>query len=88
MALVLSLRTNEDFFVQAAQFIIQNITSVSFELKRVQDNKVFEIDNRKMVEIYPEVMVSHGHYTQEGVARVVLEAPRRIIIMRGERLRQ
>lgn len=88
MALVLSLKDGEDFFVGAHQFVVSQITPEAFALERTSDRKHFLITEKKMVEVLNEVKISCGRNNQDRVAKVVIEAPKRIIIMRGEKMRQ
>lgn len=87
MALVLSLRRDESFFVDDTKIeLVENTTSKSFVLRR-PDGVEFPCVDDKMVEILPDVFVGAGRqpsHDQDRVfwARVVIDAPRSVKILR------
>lgn len=89
MALVLSLRQGEDFYVEDERFIVVEIFGPSrFQLKDAETGSIHEVTDEERVEILDDVFVSAGDRTQMGVARIAIEAPREIMILRGEKYRE
>jgi hypothetical protein len=85
MALVLMLREGEDFFIGGQRVVLEKIDSQSaFVLYRDADGKRFSIQEGRATELFKGVMVSAGARGQLGLARVSIEAPRSIMIVRGE----
>lgn len=98
MPLVLSLREGQDFFVGEDQFVIEKILAENrFQLrhksKRTSGNvtfvgsRRFEITDEEATEVLPEVLVSAGHNPPPHTARVAIEAPQSVLILRGEKKR-
>ena len=83
MALSLGIKRGEELFIGDTRYVLTDILSPhSFVLKCACVE--FEISDAEAVEVEPEVWISAGrggHYT---LARVVIDAPRRIRILRGE----
>lgn len=89
MPLILSLRRNEDFYVADERVVLTRIRSKNdFDVVVESVGKEFQITDLEAVEIIPDVFVSAGDYYQTGQVRVVIEAPREIRILRGERYRE
>jgi hypothetical protein len=92
MPLVLSLRQSDDMFIGDQQFEVTRIyNETSFTLTRREENaddeKSFEISEREAVEVLPNVFVSAGDLFQRGIIRAVIDAPRSIMILRGDNYR-
>jgi hypothetical protein len=87
MALVLNLKEGDDFYVKDRQFVIENVRSeTNFTIKEVATNRIFEITDTRSTEIMPNVMVAAGEpYVVS--ARVAIEAPADILILRGDKYR-
>lgn len=85
MALVLSLREDEIFYIEDTPFIVRNISKESFNVDNLITNKRYLVDGSKMIELYPGVKASAGHYTKYKTVKLVVEAPKEIIITREER---
>ena len=83
MALILSLRRDEDFYVDDAQVFVNEIHSDQHFVLETPDGTHWEIVQDRMSEILPNVFVSSGISKNSEVARVVLDAPREILILRG-----
>jgi hypothetical protein len=89
VALVLQLRAGEDFFVQDERIVVEEVRSPSeFTVRRIRDNKVFVVKEGVSTALFKGVLVSVGARGQLGFARVALEAPRQIPILRGENYRR
>ena len=88
MPLVLSMRQNDDFYVGESQFLVTRIyDETSFTLERAEPAKTFEITEDEAVEVQRDVFVSAGDLFQRGIVRAVIEAPRSLLILRGEKYR-
>lgn len=98
MALVLSLREGQDFFVEDERFIVTKIMSgARFVLQKYQESKLgrtlvknrvnFDITDQCSSEISDGVFVSAGSGAQFGTVRVAIEAPRELLILRGDKKR-
>lgn len=89
MALVLTMREGEDFFVCHEQFVLSQIVSDrDFILTRVRDQSTIRVTEGRSLELKPNVRVSVGARGQLGLARIALEAPRTISILRGSNYRK
>jgi len=88
MALVFQLNQGEDFYVDHEQVIVQAIISPrEFILHRVRDGKNLTFREGRVVEMFDNVHVSVGARGQSDSARIVIEAPRSISLLRGENYR-
>lgn len=88
MALVLSIREGGDFYIGEFQYVVTKILSPSsFLLLDVEDNYEFEITGERNQEIMRDVFVSAGVYDIMDMARVVIDAPRDILVLRGDKKR-
>lgn len=88
MALVLSLRRGQDFYVGDEQFVVTAIHSeTSFSLLHVPSEKTHRITETEAVEVCPDVFVSAGEKPEAMVARVAIRAPRERLIVRGDKRR-
>ncbi len=92
MALVLSLHEGEDFFVQDTRFILIDVYPLMMVIERCIEGRKglqFEVNDRKAVEIYPNVMASCGlgNDINFRIGKIALQAPRSIIINRGSKHR-
>lgn len=88
MSLVLSLKEGEDFWVRDECVTVCGIKDgAHFSVIVGGTGKAQEITNAKAREIIPDVFVSAGGFYKYGMVRVVIEAPRSIEILRGDRYR-
>lgn len=86
MALVLSLREGQDFFVEDERVVVTSVSDgVRFSLEIEKTGKTYDVDDQSAVEIFRDVMVSAGESRQMSLARVVIDAPRDVLILRGDR---
>jgi len=89
MPLVLSLREGQDFFLDDEQVFVEKVDGLmQFRLVVAATRKSFEITDAESAEVLPNVYVSAGDRPQRGIARVAIDAPRNIRIMRGDRWRE
>lgn len=85
MALVLSLREEEPFFIGDRLARITNVrTSYDFDIV-VAGGSPRAVTDRYSTEIVDDVFVSAGAGTRHGLLRVAFEAPRHVRIVRAER---
>lgn len=90
MALILSLKEGHDFFVDEERFELHQILGENeFIIKAMSDPngkppKQWRITDECNQEIMSDVFVSAGEMHQISVASVVVEAPRSILILRGD----
>jgi len=89
MPLVMSLKPGEDFFVGDERVIVGSIQGKTrFEVVVERTGVKYRISEEEAVELMPEVYVSSGPRPTAGVAKVAIEAPKEITILRGERYRE
>ena len=91
MALVFQLTEGEDFYINHDQVVVRNIVSpIEFVLLRTRDGAVIRVREGKAVEIFEGVFVSVGARSrgQADAARVSIEAPRTVLLLRGENYRR
>lgn len=87
MALVLSLKNGDDFWVAGRKVVVSNVVNANLlELTDDAGDK-HKITDAEMTEIMPDVFVSAAGYFKFGAVRIALDAPRTIQIMRGDRYR-
>lgn len=92
MPLVLSVRQGDDFYVNDQQFLVKRIyDETSFELLKASDpnetHQPIKITEKQAVEVMPDVFISAGDLFQRGIVRAVIDAPRDILILRGDKYR-
>lgn len=88
MPLVLSLKEGDDFWVNDRQIVVTNIEDgTRFWVQVSGEDRKREITDAKAHEVVPDVFVSAGGFFKYGMVRVVIEAPRAIEILRGDRYR-
>jgi len=89
MALVFQLTEGEDFYINHDQVVVRNIVSpIEFVLLRTRDGAVIRVREGKAVEIFEGVFVSVGARGQADAVRVSIEAPRTVLLLRGENYRR
>lgn len=85
MALVLSLKEGEIFYVENTPFIVRNVAKEHFYVDDLILNKRHYVQESKMTLIHPDVKASAGRFTKHKTVKLVIEAPRSISVMREER---
>ena len=89
MALVLTLREGEDFYIGNDQVVLEKIHSeTEFSLRRARDDAVIRITEGRSAQLFRGVFVSAGARGQLGLSRIAIEAPRSVMILRGDLYRQ
>jgi hypothetical protein len=95
MALVLTLKEGQDFFVEEVRFVVEEVLGpLRFRLSymrevspgeiNVTQPRSVEITDARATEVLPDVLVSAGWNAPSAKARVVIEAPAQILILRGD----
>jgi hypothetical protein len=88
MALVLSLREQQDFYVGEERFIVQALLSdTKFVLRNDRTGQKHTISDDRSEELVPDVFVSAGFKPPLATARVVIDAPQEVLVLRGEKKR-
>jgi len=84
MALGLTFREQDDFYVDDTRFVVMDILSPTACIVQREDTGArFHIVDSRSTEIYPEVRLSIGTDGQNTLARLSFEAPRSVIILTG-----
>jgi hypothetical protein len=87
--LIISLREHDDFFVERRRIVVTRIDGPNdFTLKVEATGKEFRITDEEATEVLPEVLIAAGGYLNIGQVRLVIDAPRSITILRGDKFRQ
>lgn len=88
MPLVLSLKAGQDFYVGDERFIVDQVyAETHFMLARPGTGETFEVTDLRATEILPDVFVSAGERPQAQLARVAIEAPSDVLVLRGDKFR-
>jgi hypothetical protein len=88
VALVLSLLKGQDFYVGDERFVVAGIQSPTvFTLLHEGSGKIFKIVDAEQTEVLDGVRISAGIKPEAMIARVAIEAPRTMLILRGEKRR-
>ena len=98
MALILSMRRGDDFFVGEERFIIDKVeTKTKFFVRhicnkwigrvRIPSSRMYEITDAHAVEVVPDVFISAGLNNTGGMIRVAIEAPYHVLILHGDKKR-
>jgi hypothetical protein len=86
MPLVLTFHKGEDFFVDDAQFVVDDIVSNRSVAVRGEDRSL-EIFPDKAIEILPGCRVSLSDRSEGGQVRLSFDAPRSMKIATGDKIR-
>lgn len=89
MPLVLSLKEGQDFYVDQDQIVIDKIVDdSSFKVLVTKTNRKHLISNLQAEEVLPDVFLSAGPQSSRSAefptARIAIEVPDEIRILRGE----
>ncbi len=87
MGLVLSLKRGQDFYVEDTRVVVESIRDDSTFVLRSHGGESVVVTPDFAVELFPEVYVSASQREAPGVAKIVIEAPRRIGVILGDRYR-
>ena len=87
--LILSLRPGQDFFVGDEQIVVNRILGEAhYQVTLNSTGRRVDVTDRECVEILPDVFLQSAGRAQLGVARIAIDAPREITIIRGDRYRE
>lgn len=84
MPLIMEMQEGEDMFVRDEQYVLSDVRDSEFKLTRTRDKKVFDVTDRRMVELEPQVKACCGLGNFRKTAKVIVDAPRDILVRRGE----
>lgn len=89
MSLIISLRKGDDFFVNDERVVVSEIVGPNnYTLHVTSTGKKYRITDQEAKEVMPSVFVSSGGFLKWGQVRLVIDAPKDILILRGERYRE
>lgn len=88
MALILTLREGEPFFVGKHEFAVKVIRShTEVDMQDVRSGVVHNLSTERSVEVAPDVFMAVGLRGQLQICRVVVDAPRDMLILKRSRLK-
>lgn len=91
MPLVLRLKPGQDFFVGAERYTVNRLlTGAEFEILSTSTGRAYLITEEEATELkeVPEAFVSSGGHAHSGIAKIAIDAPRAIVILRGQTIRR
>lgn len=89
MPLIMSLKKGQDFYIGDRRFIITDVVSdVEFTVRDEQTRRDFKITDKRSTEVMPDVFISAGEKVQTLIARVAVDAPPSLIVVRGDKYRE
>ena len=89
MPLVLSLKAGQDFFIGVDRIVVGTVHGKSsFDLLVERTGAVHAITEDEAVEVLQDVYVSSGPRPLAGIAKVAIDAPQAITILRGDKYRE
>ena len=88
MAVVLTLRAGEDFFVDHDRFTLTRILDdTHVQLVREKDQAMFDVSTDEKAEIDEDVLVQLGDRITTKAARIAIDAPRSKMLLTGVKYR-
>lgn len=88
MALVLTLRQGEDFYVDKDQYFLREIVSEgNVRVSRARDGAAFEVDDQKKTKVDEAVFLQIGDRMTTKACRLMIDAPRHMLIVTGAKKR-
>jgi sRNA-binding carbon storage regulator CsrA len=88
MALVLSLKQGDAFYINTLRLEIGQVDSAElFMLHMAGKKEPLAITDREAIEVVPDVHIASGGFHNSGLIRVTVDAPREIEILREEKYR-
>ena len=85
MGLTLTRKEGQDFYVGDTRIVVDAVMGRQRFILRLPGDDLVEIVDDRMVELMPNVKVCAGTPRQANQAAVVIDAPRDIPIVRGEK---
>ena len=83
MPLTLTLREREGFYIGDRRWSVARIAKAGVWI-RSPEGREYRVTDQEAIEVQPDVRVSDGFVTHYGMARLVFNAPRSIVILREE----
>jgi hypothetical protein len=87
VALILSLRFGDDFYVGTKRFCVVKMQGTNAFTLQDEKRAQFPID-KAFSDLLPKVRCAAGDSARPGEVRAVLDAPREIVILRGKKWRE
>jgi hypothetical protein len=88
MALVLTLKQGEDFYVDKDQYFLREIVSAGqVRVARVRDGAAFDVDDQKRTQVDAGVFLQIGDHMTSKACRLMIQAPRQMLIVTGAKKR-
>ena len=84
MPLVLSFKEDDEFYVGDKVFFVTEIAGPARFVIEDEFGRRWDVTDERAVEIAPDVMASVGKNGSNHLARLVIDAPRSVPILRGE----
>jgi len=86
VALVLSIKQGQYFYIGDTRYSVENLQPRGFTLRQHEGKDItFEITCDQMVEIAPQIYIRAGLATHKGEASIDIQAPKDIPILRGDK---
>ena len=88
MALVLTLKQGEDFYVDRDQYFLREIVSEgTVRIARARDGAAFDVDDRQKTQVDDGVFLQIGDHMTSKACRLMIQAPRQLLIVTGAKKR-
>lgn len=88
MPLILSVKKGDDIFIDDNRVVVSEIGGDG-DVSVVANGKPVALGDDKMTEVFPDVLISAGLLgNNPRFVRLIIKAPRRMEILRGDRYRQ
>ncbi len=88
MALVLTLKQGEDFYVDKDQYFLREIVSAGqVRVARARDGAAFDVDDQKRTQVDAGVFLQIGDHMTSKACRLMIQAPRQMLIVTGAKKR-
>jgi hypothetical protein len=88
VALVLSFKIGDDFYIGSERFIVESIPSPGqARVRRESDQQAFDISSTCKTEIERGVAVQVGSRISRFETRLCIDAPKGVLVLRGENYR-
>jgi len=89
MPLVFSMKPGQDFYVGDDRVVVGTIYGKTrFDVVVEKTGHTHSISEEEAVEIITDVFVSSGPRPVAGIAKVAIDAPQEVLILRGDRYRE
>lgn len=85
MPLVMTLRPGDEFYVGDEPLTVVRIDAPHHVVIRTKSGQEFTINDTRGTEVLPDVVLAVGMRTQPSMARITVEAPRSLVVLRSEK---